>query len=167
LTFPSIRFNGIFINGNWTVIMKVDDINIRIIQHLRDGRKSFKKIAEDLQLTENTVRARVKKLCDEGVLEITGLVDPSSIAHHQMMIMGVKLNSTDLFAGGEAFSRLRGVVRVSVVTGRYDLMVEVLFNDSFGLPEFYNEEVPRVSGVLSLETFVVYKGYNVKVPYIL
>lgn len=147
--------------------MKIDEVNIRIIQHLQDGRKSFKRIADDLGLTENTVRSRVKKLTDEGILAITGLVDPESIPHHQMMIIGVKLASTELFSKGEDFSKLRGVVRVSVVTGRYDLILEVLFNEAYGLPEFYTDEVPKVEGVRSLETFVVYKGYNVKVPYIL
>jgi len=56
--------------------MKIDDINIEIIKHLRDGRKSFKKIAKILGITENTVRSRVNKLTNEGILEITGLVNP-------------------------------------------------------------------------------------------
>ena len=147
--------------------MKIDDVNIRIIQHLTEGRKSFKKIADEMGLTENTVRSRVKKLEEAGVLGITGLVDPESIPHHQMMIIGVKLKTTDLFGIGEEFSKLKGVVRVSVVTGQYDLIAEVLFNDEFSLKDFYRDEVPKVDGVRSLETFVVYKGFNVKVPYIL
>ncbi|MDD3991484.1 MAG: AsnC family transcriptional regulator, partial [Desulfobacteraceae bacterium] len=56
--------------------MKIDDQTISIIQHLRDGRTSFKKIAAALDLSENTVRARVNRLREEGVLEICGLVDP-------------------------------------------------------------------------------------------
>ena len=59
--------------------MDIDEINMAIINHLKDGRVSFKKIADDLQLAEGTVRARVKKLRDEGVLEISGLVDPEAI----------------------------------------------------------------------------------------
>ena len=45
--------------------MKMDETNIAILKHLRQGRKSFKKIAEQLSLSENTVRARVNKLIDE------------------------------------------------------------------------------------------------------
>ncbi len=40
-------------------------------------------------------------------------------------------------------------------------------NGGFGLLEFYTEEVSRIEEVQSVETFVVYKGYNLKVPYIL
>ncbi|MDX9819601.1 MAG: Lrp/AsnC ligand binding domain-containing protein, partial [Desulfococcus multivorans] len=67
----------------------------------------------------------------------------------------------------EMFSKLRGIVSVAVVTGRYDLMVTVLFNDDYSLEEFYTEEVSRIEGVQSMETFVIYKNFNLKVPYIL
>jgi Lrp/AsnC family transcriptional regulator for asnA, asnC and gidA len=58
------------------------------------------------------------------------------------------------------------VVSVSVVTGRYDLMLLVLLTRDYGLQEFYAEEVSKIDDVRSLETFVVYKSYNLKVPYI-
>jgi len=68
---------------------------------------------------------------------------------------------------GEEISRLKGVVSVSVVTGRYDLIVQVLFKEGYGLLEFYTEELSKVKDIQSVETFVVYKGYNLKVPYLL
>ncbi len=147
--------------------IKVDDINLEIIKELREGRKSFKKISRKLGVTENTVRARVKKMVDAGLLSIEGLVDIEGIPNHQLVIIGVKLKTTDMFKKGEEFSRLRGVVSVSVVTGRYDLMLFVIFNDKYGLKEFYAEEVSKIEDVQSLETFVIYKGYNVRVPYVL
>lgn len=147
--------------------MKTDEINIEIIKQLRDGRKSFKAIAEELSVSENTIRARVGKLAEEGVLEISGLVDPESLPGHSAVIVGVKLQSMDLIKKGEEFSKLRGVVSVSVVTGRFDLILLVLLKEGFGLLEFYTEEVAKIKGVQSVETFVIYKSYHLKVPYIL
>jgi len=146
---------------------KIDDINLSIIKELRQGRKSFKKIADRLQITENTVRSRVNKMMDSGLLDINGQVDIEQIPHHQLVIIGVKLKTTDMFKKGEEFSLVKGVVSVSVVTGRYDLILLVIFNEEYGLQEFYAQEVSRIEEVQSLETFVVYKGYNLKVPYIL
>jgi Lrp/AsnC family transcriptional regulator, regulator for asnA, asnC and gidA len=146
--------------------MKIDETNLAIIKHLRDGRKSFKKIAEQLGLTENTVRARVKKLTDERVLEITGLVDAEAIRGHKLVMVGVKLQNMDLVGKGEEFSKLKGVVSVTVVTGRFDLILLVLLKEDFDLLEFYTEEVSRLKDVESVETFVIYKSYNLKVPYI-
>ncbi len=147
--------------------MKIDTISLEIIKQLRDGRKSFKTIAEELSVSENTIRARVGKLTEEGVLEISGLVDPESLPGHGTVMVGVKLQSMDLIKKGEEFSRLKGVVSVSVVTGRFDLILLVLLKEGFGLLEFYTEEVAKIKGVQSVETFVVYKSYRLKVPYIL
>ena len=46
--------------------MKIDSTNIDIIKELKQGKKSFKKIADKLGITENTVRSRVNKLQEEG-----------------------------------------------------------------------------------------------------
>jgi Lrp/AsnC family transcriptional regulator for asnA, asnC and gidA len=147
--------------------MKLDEINIEILRLLRNGRESFSTIAENLGLTENTVRSRVKKLESEGILSFQGVVDAEQIPRHQIMIIGVKLVSPDLFKKGKEFASLKGVSKVSVVTGRYDLIIEVLFNEEFGLPEFYTGEVVKIEGISSMETFVVYKGFNHVVPYVL
>jgi len=147
--------------------MKIDDTNLAIIKHLREGRKSFKLIAGELRITENTVRARVNKLVEEGVLEITGLVDPEALQGHRVALVGIKLNTMDLVNKGEEFSRLKNVVSVCVVTGRYDLILTVLLNDEHDLLQFFTEEVSQVKDVQSAETFVVYKSYRLKVPYIL
>jgi Lrp/AsnC family transcriptional regulator for asnA, asnC and gidA len=147
--------------------MKIDETSLSIIKHLRDGRKSFKAIADDLSITENTVRARVNRLIEEGVLDVTGLVDPGAIPGHRLVLVGIKLGSMDLVRKGEEFSRLKGVVSVCVVTGRYDLILTVLLSDDYDLLQFYTEEVSRIQEVQSAETFVVYKTYNLKVPYIL
>ena len=147
--------------------MNVDQINLSIIKHLQDGRKSYKKIAEELSLSENTVRTRVNKLIDEGVLAIAGLVDAEAVPDHRIVIVGVKLSTMELVKKGDQFSRLKGVISVSVVTGRFDLILVVLLKPGFGLLEFYTEEVSRLKDVQSVETFVVYKSYNFKVPYVL
>ncbi|HHP7235976.1 MAG TPA: Lrp/AsnC ligand binding domain-containing protein, partial [Desulfobacterales bacterium] len=103
----------------------------------------------------------------EGVLEIAGLVNPECLSGHRVVFIGVKLASLNLVEKGKEFSKLRGVVSVSVVTGRFDLILMVLLREGFDLLEFYTREVYRLKDVRSVETFVVYKGYNLKVPYIL
>ncbi len=147
--------------------MDIDPINLSLIKHLRDGRKSFKVIAEKLRLSENTVRSRVQRLTEEGVLEIAGLVNPDVLEDHRVVMVGVKLKTMDLVSKGAEFSRLKGVVSVSVVTGRFDLMLVVLLKPGFGLLEFYTGEVSKLKDVQSVETFVIYKSYNLRIPYVL
>jgi Lrp/AsnC family transcriptional regulator for asnA, asnC and gidA len=147
--------------------MKIDETNLAIIKHLRDGRKSFKKIAEALSVSENTVRTRVNSLIRNGTLEISGLVNPETMPGHTLAMVGVKLQTMNLIKKGEEFSKLRGVVSATVVTGRFDLILIILLDENFGLLEFYTQEVSRLKDVQSVETFVIYKNYNLKVPYVL
>ncbi len=144
--------------------MKLDAVNISIINHLKDGRVPFKKIADALSLSEGTVRSRVRKLMDQGILDIAGLVDPEVIPDQSVVMVGVRVKDMNLVKKGEEFSRLRGVISVCVVTGRYDLILMVMLGRDFTILEFYTEGVSTIDNVSSVETFVVYKSFNLKVP---
>lgn len=149
--------------------MKIDEMNIAIIKQLRDGRKSYSTIAEELSVTENTVRSRVNKLTEEGVLDFSGLVDPEKLPGVQIVAMGVKLKTMDLGRKAEEFTRLKGVISAAVITGRYDLFVQVLLNEDeeYSLLDFFTRELVKIAEIQDVETFVVYQSYGLKVPYIL
>lgn len=144
--------------------MLIDAVSLAIINHLKDGRASFKTIAEDLSLAEGTVRSRVKKLTDEGILSISGLVNPEALPDQQIVMVGVRVKGMELVKKGEEFSKLRGVISVCVVTGQFDLIVTAMLGKDFGLLEFFTQEVAKIENVRSVETFVVYKSFNLKVP---
>ena len=147
--------------------VNIDELNFQIIRHLRDGRKSYSEIARDLRVSENTVRTRVKNLLDTDVLDVAGLVDPYAIPNHMVIMAGFKLGTPDLVGVAEKFKALRGVTSVVVVTGQYDLIATVLLNDKYTIKHFYTEEVPKIQGVRSFETWVVYHNVNLRVPYTL
>lgn len=151
------------------MIKRIDDTNKAIIKQLHDGRKPFSAIAEELGITENTVRARVNKLVDEGVLSISGEIDPEKIPGLEVVFMGIKLSTMDLQEKAKEFLKLRGVVSVAVVTGRYDLIAQLVLceEESLSLLQFFSSELKKVSDVLSVETYVVYRSFNLRVPYIL
>ena len=100
----------------------------------------------------------------EGVLAVTGLVDPDIVPEQNVIMVGVRLNDMNLVKKGEEFRRLRGVISVCVVTGRFDLMLTVVLNPNFNMLNFYNDEVSTISNVREVETFVVYKSFDLKVP---
>ena len=147
--------------------MDIDDTNIQILRHLKDGRKSFKLIAEELSVTENTIRSRVNKLMDEGILKFSGTVQVDALSGHNLLYLGVKLKNMELQKKAEEISLLRGVVSAAIVTGRYDIILQVLLGPGYSLLEFITEQVARIEDVQTVESFIVYKGYNLKVPYIL
>jgi Lrp/AsnC family transcriptional regulator for asnA, asnC and gidA len=148
---------------------RLDETNKAIIRQLSDGRKPFSAIAEELDITENTVRARVNKLVDEGVLKISGLVDPQRLPGVQIVMIGVKLKTLDLERKAREFSELRGVISVAIVTGRYDLFAQLALSEDEGLSllEFFKHELDKISEISDVETFVVYQSHNYRIPFIL
>lgn len=144
--------------------MKLDKMNIAIVQRLKDGRVAYKKIAEELGVAEGTIRSRIRKMQEEGILTITGLVDPDQMAEQNVIMVGVRVKDMNLVKKGEQFRKLRGVISVCVVTGRYDLILTVVLKPGFTILDFYNEEVATITNVREVETFVVYKSFDLKVP---
>ncbi len=149
--------------------MKLDETNKAIIKELSNGRKAFSTIAEKIGITENTVRSRVNKLLEDGVLQISGLVDPQSIPEMQVVIMGIKLSTLDLELKAKEMLNLKGVISVVVVTGRYDLIVQLVTStqDDQSLLNFFKNELSKIKGISDVETFVVYQAHNFMIPFIL
>lgn len=148
---------------------KVDETNRQIIRLLQDGRKSFSAIAEELGITENTVRSRVNKLIDDRILSVTGLVDPQYMPSLQVAIMGIKVKTLDLERKAAELSELHGVISCAVVTGRYDLILqlELSEDEDCSLLNFFKNELVKVDEISEVETFIVYQSHNLRVPYLL
>lgn len=149
--------------------MKLDETNKAIIKELNNGRRAFSTIAEKIGITENTVRSRVNKLIEDGILQISGLVNPQYIPEMQVVVMGIKLSTLNLEDKAKEVLKLKGVISVMVVTGRYDLIAQIVTstNDDQSLLNFFKNELSKVKGVADVETFVVYQSHNYMIPYIL
>ena len=149
--------------------MKLDETNKAIIKELNNGRRAFSTIAEKIGITENTVRSRVNKLIEDGILQISGLVNPQYIPEMQVVLMGIKLSTLNLEDKAKEVLKLKGVISVMVVTGRYDLIAQIVTssNDDQSLLNFFKNELSKVKGVSDVETFVVYQSHNYMIPYIL
>ncbi len=147
--------------------MKLDDTNKAIIKLLEDGRKPYSAIAEEIGITENTVRSRVNRLIEDGVLKISGLVNPQMLPDMQVAIMGIKLSTLDLENKAKEFSALRGVISVVVVTGRYDLIVQLVTgtDEQNSLLNFFKNELSKIKDVSDVETFVCYQSHNYNIPF--
>lgn len=142
--------------------LELDELDRGIVQALRDdGRTNNSVIAAKLGVAEGTVRQRMRKLTDAGVVKVSALVNPEIISEHQLCMIGMKVTETKrLEATAEEVARLPEVRSVAIVTGRYDLLVEVLVASNHGLIRFLSESLAQVPGIESSETFLLLKTYD-------
>lgn len=147
---------------NATLPVQLDRLDHGIIEALaRDGRASNSVVADALGVAEGTIRQRIKKLIDAGVFRISGMVNPEIMPDHQLCVLGLKVDeSKQLETRARDVSRLPEVRSVAIVTGRYDLLVEVLVASNQGLIHFLSESLAEVPGITSSETFLLLKTYD-------
>ena len=134
---------------------EISALDRQIIERLQtDGRRPFTQIASELGVSEAAVRARTNRLVESGVLQVVGVTDPLKLGNDQMAMIGVRCQGDRLLETAEAIGRLPEVIYVVVSAGAFDLLVEVVCEDSAGLLRFLAEKLRKVPGVETTETFV-------------
>ncbi|HET6451431.1 MAG TPA: Lrp/AsnC family transcriptional regulator [Spirochaetia bacterium] len=141
--------------------MQPDDTDWRIISVLKTGDVPNNTIARKLGVSEGTVRARLKRLKEAGILQIRALINPDVLSNKQLVIVGIRVAESKLLERkAEELSGLENVLSVSIASGRYDLIAEVLVDSNRGLVRFLTEELSTIEGILASESFIMLKSYN-------
>lgn len=140
---------------------ELDDFDRKLIRVLtQDGRIPAGKAAQSLRVTPPTVRARLEALVRTGVLRIAALLDLSRTSQFSTAFIGISLERhQQLDRKLEQISNLRQVHWAAAVTGRFDLIVEIILETGMSdLYRFQTEDLPRVGGIRSSESFMVMKA---------
>jgi Lrp/AsnC family transcriptional regulator for asnA, asnC and gidA len=141
--------------------VKVDKIDLKIIEILKkNGRIPNKEIAKILELSEGTIGNRINKLLKNHLIKIVGLTSPAVFPEKQFIYLGIKIDSNKLSIKiSQEIEKLPGVKSVAIITGQYDILVE-LFMEISKLINFLNKELSRVESIVSVESFVVLQSFS-------
>ncbi|MCG8339070.1 MAG: Lrp/AsnC family transcriptional regulator [Proteobacteria bacterium] len=132
--------------------MRADEIDLSIIRLLWDGRKPYSEIAKELKLTTNTVRARVNRLINDGILQIIGLVEPDAIQKHSSAIVFFKIEPNKVNEALHKIGALKNVVTAASLSSCYDIMALIMLNEDYPHSTFIHKELINIPGVTSVET---------------
>ncbi len=139
----------------------MDQIDLDIISILQsDGRKPFTDIAKELDISEGTVRNRVARLLQERVLQIIGLVDPYRLGFDAPAVISVSVQPPMLEKVANTIAKFPEVSYLIMVSGEYDLLVEVLCKDRDHLATFLNEKLLHVPGITNTQTSMILHTYK-------
>jgi len=138
----------------------LDALDMELIHLLaKDGRMSVIAIAERLKSTAPTIRSRIERLTQSGVMRVTALVDAFKVRNLTIALVGMRVDKhQELEKKSKQIADLKEVHWVTMVSGQYDIIAEVILLDGMhGLYRFISEELPRVGGIRSTESFMVIK----------
>ncbi len=136
----------------------LDEVDRQIVALLqRDGRASNVEIARELGLAEGTVRKRYERLVARGIIRVAAVVDPVRVECGARTIIGIEVDLAQVEKVAARLAGLPEVYAVSLVTGAYDLVVEVVLPSSDQLLSFLMDKLAVIPGVKRTETCQVLK----------
>jgi Lrp/AsnC family transcriptional regulator for asnA, asnC and gidA len=139
--------------------MQPDSTDWKIINQLSKNAAPNSVVARNLGLSEGAVRQRLKKLQESGIIKIKALRNPEILENQQLAIVTVNVSESKLLnQKAEEISKIDSVISVSILSGRYDLLVEVLVDSNQGLIHFLTNKLSAIKGISKTETFVVLKS---------
>jgi Lrp/AsnC family transcriptional regulator for asnA, asnC and gidA len=139
----------------------LDHLDKNLIRLLTaDGRLPTAHIAEQLDVTTPTIRSRMKALAKAGILRVAGLVNLSAVPELTTALIGINIESRgQLSEQLEKLTALKPVHWAAVVTGRFDVIAEIVVNGGTGeLYTFTSIDLPSIGRVTHCETFVVMRS---------
>ena len=143
---------------------RLDDLDFSILELLRsDGRKPYTEIAHALQVSEGTVRNRVARLLENGVMQIVGLIDPVRLGYDAPALIGVNVQNADIDEVARQIASFPEVSYLIMVSGGFDLVVEVICRDREHFTRFLNQRLRKIPGVAQTQSFFILK--TVKMAY--
>jgi Lrp/AsnC family transcriptional regulator for asnA, asnC and gidA len=139
-----------------------DKLNREIVGMLQsDGRMAFSEIAKSLSVSEGTIRNRVNSMKQAGMLRIVAIADPVAAEYKSDAMLGIKVAAGHTVqALSERLAASPDVVYILWVSGRYDLLVEVVSNDRNGFLDFLDKEIHQSLDIASSETMSGLKNFK-------
>jgi len=134
---------------------KIDGVDQKIIKILnKDGRTPFAQIAKQLGVSTGMIRQRYQRLVQDGVLQIVAITNPLLMGFAIMAQIGVKADVKRLEEIADEIAKFEEVVYLVLLTGSYDLHIEVVCKDKSHLLNFLTKKLHSVEGVKEAETFM-------------
>jgi DNA-binding Lrp family transcriptional regulator len=144
----------------------IDAIDVQLVEKLsKNGRLAFKKIAEELNTSTDTIIRRYEKLRKLKAVKVTILIDPRKLGYQALANFSLSLTSKS--NSGETIkqlTRIPNIYHIVKTSGEYDLFVLAIIKD---FKEFFTirEKITQFPNVKIVGTEIEellrnYPGYH-------
>lgn len=134
-----------------------DKIDIKIVNLLlEDGRMSASEISRRLgDISERAIRYRIDRMIDEGVIQISAVVNPEALGYAIKADVWLEVESDMILEVAKKMASFENVTYVACGIGQNDISIQVVSKDTSEVYYFVTEVIRKVPGVRKTTTSIV------------
>jgi Lrp/AsnC family transcriptional regulator for asnA, asnC and gidA len=133
----------------------MDDLDRKIIEFLQeDGRASNARIARQVGVSEGTVRRRLRRLVQDGIIRVLAAPDLEKVGYHTKALIALQVDPGHLDDVADRLVAFPETHYVAITTGPFDVLAWVAFPSSQELGTFVRQRLGAIPHVRHSETFV-------------
>ena len=139
--------------------MNLDRIDILIIDSLmEDGRKSFRQVSREINVSAPTVELRFNRMKKLGIIKnIEPIIDIEKIDSIIVELVYLKVNPLELTNVINNLSLVSEIKEIFTITGDYDILVKVITKDLNQINELVNSKIYNIKGIVSVSSQIITK----------
>lgn len=133
----------------------LDELGQKIISELQeDARQSFREIGRKLEVSEGTVRNRVRGLVKSDTMKISAVPNPEQLGLNFMCVMCIEVKVGSAQRVEQLLIESPNVYYLCGCTGTYDIIGIFLFHTPKEFDEFVTDVIANVPEIVRTSTFV-------------
>lgn len=133
---------------------EISDTDRSLVMMLaRDGRRSFASIADELGVSESTVRTRLAHLVDDDIVTIVALCNALLLGHTVVRLL-LKVHGLTPAAVAQNLCGVSMINHVALVSGAHDIYLEATCRDQGQLISLL-DEIRMHPGIASIQPIIV------------
>ena len=136
---------------------EIDNIDLKILNILSENAKMpYTEVAKRIFVSGGTVHVRMKKLEEMGVVKGSTLkIDYARLGYDITCFLGIYLEKSSLY--DEVVAKLKEIHEITTIrytTGNYNIFCKILCKDTQHLRDVLHDQIQKVDGIESTETFI-------------
>jgi Lrp/AsnC family transcriptional regulator for asnA, asnC and gidA len=136
----------------------IDGLDSRIITMLQaDGRASNTDLARTLKVSEATVRGRIKRLTDDGIIQIVAVSNPLKLGFEVTGDLNIRVNMKMMNNVIDSLREFRELWYIVVTTGAFNINAEFVVKNLDELHDLVYNRLSRIDGIEQIDTSVIMK----------
>jgi len=133
----------------------LDSLDEQLVQLLQsDARQSSEVLAKQLHVSSTTIRRRLRKLIQSGVIRIVAAVDPSKVGLPLVAVIAYNVSYDKIDSVLHVLASQSEVKWLSTTAGRFDIVATTQFPSTDALFNFMQRVMSKAEGVKGSEMFI-------------